>query len=88
MSFRFRFVFSFIIIETAFMIAIVFMNFNSLERESRQLMSDKTQLASTMFSEVVSTAIIVNDLATLDDAAQRFVAIDGIVKVQLYNVRL
>ena len=85
MSFRFRFVFSFIIIETAFMIAIVFMNFNSLERESRQLMNDKTQLASTMFNEVVSTAIIVNDLATLDDAAKRFVAIDGIVKVQLYN---
>ncbi len=85
MSFRFRFVFSFIIIETAFMIAIVFMNFNSLERESRQLMNDKTQLASTMFSEVVSTAIIVNDLATLDDAAKRFVAIDGVVKVQLYN---
>ena len=85
MSFRFRFVFSFIIIETAFMIAIVFMNFNSLERESRQLMSDKTQLASTMFSEVVSTAIIVNDLATLDDAAQRFVNIESVVKVQLYN---
>ena len=85
MSFRFRFVFSFILIETAFMIAIVFMNFNSLERESRQLMSDKTQLASTMFSEVVSTALIVNDLATLDDAAKRFVAIDGVVKVQLYN---
>ena len=61
------------------------MNFNSLERESRQLMNDKTQLASTMFSEVVSTAIIVNDLATLDDAANRFVAIDGVVKVQLYN---
>ena len=85
MSFRFRFVFSFIIIETAFMIAIVFMNFNSLERESRQLMNDKTQLASTMFSEVVSTAIIVNDLATLDDAAQRFVNIEGVVKVQLFN---
>lgn len=85
MSFRFRFVFSFIIIETAFMIAIVFMNFNSLERESRQLMSDKTQLASTMFSEVVSTAIIVNDLATLDDAAQRFVDIESVVKVQIYD---
>jgi len=61
------------------------MNFNSLERESRQLMNDKTQLASTMFSEVVTTALIVNDLATLDDAAKRFVDIDGVLKVQLFN---
>ena len=67
------------------MIGIVVVNFNSLERESRQLMTDKTQLASTMFSEVVATPLIVNDLATIDDAAQRFVAMPGIVQVELFN---
>lgn len=67
------------------MICIVVVNFNSLERESRQLMTDKTELASTMFSEVVSTPLIVNDLATIDDAAQRFVAMPGVVQVELFN---
>ncbi|PWQ99950.1 response regulator [Leucothrix pacifica] len=85
MSFRFRFVFSFILLETLFMVCIVVVNFNSLERESRQLMTDKTKLASTMFSEVVSTPLIVNDLATIDDAAQRFVAMPGVVQVELFN---
>ena len=85
MSFRFRFVFSFILLETLFMICIVVVNFNSLERESRQLMTDKTQLASTMFSEVVSTPLIINDLATIDDAAQRFVDMPGVVQVELFN---
>ena len=85
MSFRFRFVFSFILLETLFMVGIVVVNFNSLERESRQLMTDKTQLASTMFSEVVATPLIVNDLATIDDAAQRFVAMPGVVQVELFN---
>lgn len=85
MSFRFRFVISFIFLETLFTLAIVAVNFNSLDRESRQLMRDKTSLASTMFSEVVTTPLIVNDLATIDDAAQRFVAMEGVVQVQLYN---
>ncbi|WP_022952768.1 response regulator [Leucothrix mucor] len=85
MSFRFRFVISFIFLETLFTLAIVAVNFNSLDRESRQLMRDKTSLASTMFSEVVTTPLIVNDLATIDDAAQRFVAMEGAVQVQLYN---
>jgi len=85
MSFRFRFVISFILLETLFTLAIVAVNFHSLDRESRQLMRDKTSLASTMFSEVVTTPLIVNDLATIDDAAQRFVAMEGVVQVQLYN---
>ena len=85
MSFRFRFVFSFILLETLFMVGIVVVNFNSLERESRQLMTDKTQLASTMFNEVVATPLIINDLATIDDAAQRFVAMPGVVQVELFD---
>lgn len=85
MSFRFRFVISFIVLETLFMISIVVLNFNSLERESRQLMQDKTNIASTMFSETVITALLVNDLATLDDAAAQFTQLDSIVQVQLRN---
>lgn len=85
MSFRFRFVISFILLETLFTLAIVAVNFNSLDRESRQLMRDKTNLASTMFNEIVTTPLIINDLATIDDAARHFVAIEGVVQVQLYN---
>lgn len=85
MSFRFHFIITFIVLETLFLLGIVALNFNSLERESHQLIQDKTEIASSLFSEVVKTALLVNDLATIDDAAKQFVGMENIVSVQLYN---
>ena len=77
MSFRFHFIITFIILETLFLLGIVALNFNSLERESHQLLKDKTEIASSLFSEVVKTSLLVNDLATIDDAAKQFVNMEN-----------
>ncbi len=86
MSFRFHFIITFIVLETFFLLGIVALNFNSLERESHQLLQDKTKIASSLFSEIVKTSLLVNDLATIDDAAKQFVSLENIVLVQLYGV--
>ena len=85
MSFRFHFIITFIVLETLFLLGIVAINFNSLERESHQLLQDKTEIASSLFSEIVKTSLLVNDLATIDDAARQFVGMENIVLVRLYN---
>lgn len=85
MSFRFHFIITFIVLETLFLLGIVAINFNSLERESHQLLRDKTEIASSLFSEIVKTSLLVNDLATIDDAAKQFVSMENIVLVRLYN---
>ncbi|MGB1008471.1 MAG: response regulator [Thiolinea sp.] len=86
MSFRFRFFVTFIVLETLFMLGIVILNFNSLERESRKLIEEKTQVASTMFSEIVATPLLVYDLATVDDAADSFANMEGMVQVQVIGL--
>ena len=83
--YRSFFIITFIVLETIFLLGIVALNFNSLERESHQLLQDKTEIASTLFSEIVKTSLLVNDLATIDDAVKQFVSLENIALVQLYN---
>lgn len=83
MSFRYKFVFSFIAIEAFFVVTIVLFNASSLQRQSTDLIERKVATASTLFAETVKTPLLVNDLATIDDAALSFVAIPNIVYVQV-----
>lgn len=87
MSFRFRFILAFILVETLFLLSIVALNFNSLEHESHDLIQEKNHIASTLFSEIVTTPLLVNDLATLDDATRQFVNLRNVAQIRLYNKR-
>lgn len=87
MSFRFRFMLAFILVETLFLLSIVALNFNSLEHESHDLIQEKNHIASTLFSEIAITPLLVNDLATLDDATRQFVNLRNVAQIRLYNKR-
>lgn len=73
MSFRYRFILSFLTIEVVFISLIVFFNFTSLSKLSHSLIEEKIETGTTLFTEMVKTPLIVYDLATLDDQAKSFV---------------
>jgi len=58
-------------------------NTSSLKDTSEKLVAQKIDAATEIFVEIVKTPLLVNDLATLDDAASNFTAITSIAAVQV-----
>lgn len=85
MSFRYKFIFSFIAIEAFFVITIVLFNAYSLEKQSNHLINEKAKTASMMFAEIVKMPLLVNDLATLDDAVSSLSSMSDIAQIQVTN---
>ena len=83
MSFRYKFILSFILIEAFFIVLIVVFNTSSLKETSEKLVAQKIDAATEIFVEIVKTPLLVNDLATLDDAASNFTAIASIAAVRV-----
>lgn len=85
MSFRYRFILSFLTIEVVFISLIVFFNFTSLSKLSHSLIEEKIETGTTLFTEMVKTPLIVYDLATLDDQAKSFVQLKNIAAVKVFD---
>lgn len=84
-SFRYKFILSFITIEIFFISLIVFFNFSSLNTLSRSLLDEKIQTATTLFTEMLKTPLIVNDLGTLDNQAEVFTSLKNIIAVKVFD---
>ncbi|PWQ95596.1 response regulator [Leucothrix pacifica] len=85
MSFRYKFILSFILIEAFFIVLIVLFNTSSLKSTSDKLVSQKIEAATEIFVEIVKTPVLVNDLATLDDATNNFASIANVAAVRVLN---
>lgn len=85
LSFRYRFIFSFLTIEIIFISLIVFFNFGSLSKLSHSLIEEKIKTSTALFSEVVKTPLIIYDLATLDNQTKGFVNLKNIATVQVFD---
>lgn len=85
MSFRYKFLLVFIAVEAFFVASIVVVNFAAIKNISQDLMQEQLQSSAKLFSEVVITPLMVNDLATIDDAAERFVEHKNILRVEVLN---
>lgn len=85
MSFRYRFILSFLTIEVVFISLIVFFNFTSLSKLSHSLIEEKIETGTTLFTEMVKTPLIVYDLAILDDQAKSFVHLKNIAAVKVFD---
>lgn len=85
LSFRYKFILSFITIEVFFISLIVFFNFSSLNHLSRSLIDEKIQTATTLFTEMVKTPLIVYDLGTLDDQSEIFTSLKNIIAVKVFD---
>ncbi|MDD2266185.1 ATP-binding protein [Sulfuricurvum sp.] len=85
LSFRYRFILSFLSIEIIFISLIVFFNFSSQAKLSRALIDEKIQTGITLFAEMAKTPLAVYDLGTLDDQAESFVHLKNVVALQVYD---
>ncbi|MBO1926446.1 response regulator [Thiomicrorhabdus sp. 6S2-11] len=83
MSFRYKFLLVFIAVEAFFVASIVLVNFAAIKNISQNLMQEQLQASAQLFGEVVTTPLMVNDLATIDDAALRFVEQKNILQVEV-----
>lgn len=85
LSFRYRFILSFLSIEILFISLIVFFNFTSLSKLSHALIEEKIETGTILFTEMVKTPLIIYDLGTLDNQAESFVKLKNIAAVKVFD---
>jgi hypothetical protein len=67
MSFKYRFILSFVVLEAFFIILIVSVNFFAINTSSKKLTDEKIETTITLLSQLLKTPISVYDIAVLDD---------------------
>lgn len=67
MSFKYRFIVSFVLLEIIFITLIVTMNFVAINNSSNKLIEDKIQSTMSFIYELAKIPISIYDIATLDD---------------------
>lgn len=87
LSFKYKFILSFVLLEILFISLIVFYNFSSLRNLSNSLVHTDVESSSKLFSELIKTPLIINDLATIDNAVESFNEIEYISAVRITNMR-
>ena len=82
-SLKWKFIISFVILEFIFLSFIVGINFNSLNKASQTLSTEKINVTSQLLSELLKTPLIVLDLATIDDIVKNFSTIENAIAIQI-----
>lgn len=67
MSFKYRFILSFVLLEVFFIVLIVSVNFVTLTNSSEKLISEKIESNKTFLVDLLKVPVSIYDLATLDD---------------------
>ncbi|MFA6195459.1 MAG: diguanylate cyclase [Sulfurimonas sp.] len=84
-SFKYKFILSFLTIEILFISLIVLFNFSSLNSLSKSLIEEKIQTASKLFTELIKVPLIIQDLATIDNAVENFIHLKNIIAVKIVD---
>ncbi len=87
LSFKYKFILSFLTIEIFFISLIVFFNFSSLTNLSHSLIDEKIQTETRLLTEMVKAPIIVYDLGMLDNQIKSFANIKSIAAVKVSDNR-
>lgn len=85
LSFKYKFILSFVLVEIIFISLIIFYNFSSIKSLSNSLIRTNIESSSNLFSELIKTPLIINDLATIDNAVESFNKIEYIAAVRIVN---
>lgn len=70
MSFKYRFILSFVTLEVFFILLIVSFNFNLITNSSKQLISEKTDSNISFLKNLIVIPLSIYDLATLDNITE------------------
>lgn len=70
MSFKYRFILSFVVLEIFFILLIVSFNFNVISNSSKQLINEKIDLNISFLKNLIIIPLSIYDLATLDNITE------------------
>ena len=70
MSFKYRFILSFVLLEIFFIILIVSVNFKAISDSSQKLITDKIESNISLMKQLLKVPLSIYDIATLDDLVQ------------------
>lgn len=85
MRFRQQFILSFILVEALFIFSIVFFNLTAIKETSENLVTQQVENYKLLLQEVLKTPLMMNDLATIDDAIGYFATLEHIVLVSVHD---
>lgn len=87
MSFKYRFILSFVTLEIFFILLIVFINFIAINNSSKELTKQKIDSNISFLEEMIKIPISVYDLATLDNFTNKAVEINYINSIIILDNR-
>jgi len=84
-SFKYKFILSFVILEIIFLTIIAFVNFTNINKNHQHFVDYKTSSIESFTQQLLATPIAIYDIATIDNIASELVKLDGIVSIQVWD---
>lgn len=78
LSFRYKYIISFLLLEIIFLTMIVFINFQSLQKTSDKLINDKIEFIKLFAAQSLLTSLSVYDLATIDNILHKLTELNSV----------
>ncbi len=86
LSFRYKYIISFVTLEIIFLAMIVFVNFQSLEKTSNKLISDKVEFIRLFGTQSLLTPLSVYDLATIDNILHKLTELKSVEACEVKDI--
>ena len=87
MSFKYRFIVSFVLLEVFFILLIVSVNFVTINNSSKQLIKQKLHSNISFLKEMIIVPISIYDLASLDNLVEKTVELDYINSIVILDAQ-
>ncbi|MFT5661715.1 MAG: PAS domain S-box-containing protein/diguanylate cyclase (GGDEF)-like protein [Sulfurimonas sp.] len=85
MSFKYKFILSFVTIELFFLIMIATVNFTSIENNTQRFIDQRITALEVLGAKLVATPLSIYDLGTLDNILHGFITLDNIVSAEVLD---
>ena len=78
MSFKYRFILSFVTLEIFFILLIVIFNFNTISSSTKQLINEKIDSTMSFMKSLIVVPLSIYDLGTLDNITENVAELKNI----------
>lgn len=87
LSFKYRFILSFVTIEAFFLALIVVINFNAINETSQNLIRNKIHSTGILLTELIKVPLSIYDLATLDGTLQSATNLESLAAIRVMDAK-
>ncbi len=84
-SFKYRFILSFVILEILFLAMIAVVNFNNINKNFENFITYKENSLKSFGNELLVTPVSIYDTATIDNIVKNFVKLDGVISMKVWD---